>query len=85
MEVNPSTPKKGFICKIMIIIPIPHINPDITGYGIYFIHFPIPIIPKEICISPAKKTTVITAGKSFGKVAIVVATTTVIGPVGPDI
>ena len=77
-------PKSGFICKIIIITPIPHINPEIIGYGINFIHLPKSTIPKDIWIIPAKNTTAITVEKSFGKVATAAAVTTVIGPVGPE-
>ena len=38
----------GFICKIIIIIPIPLIKPDITGYGIKCINFPTFMNPSAI-------------------------------------
>jgi hypothetical protein len=69
------------------------INPETTGYGMYLMYLPSPIVPSPICIKPASKKTVRIIGSALltspSLVAIIVAITTiliaVIGAVGPEI
>ena len=73
-----------------MIIPIPLINPDKTGYGMYFMYFPIFKKPKIIWKTPDSKKVSKIIPRAFSKfpacaiaVDTITAETTVIGPVGP--
>ena len=73
--------------------PIAVINPETTGYGMYFIYFPSPKKLRPICIIPANKNTIKMDGKAFSTLpslaatmpAIITILTAVIGAVGPEI
>ena len=68
-------------------------NPETTGYGMYFMYFPSPRKPNPICIKPANKNTIKIDGSalftspSFAATipAITTILTAVIGAVGPEI
>ena len=47
-KIGDFKPIRGYICCNIMMIPIPVINPDSTGYGIYLTYFPIFSIPNII-------------------------------------
>ena len=74
----------------MIITPMPVINPETSGYGMYLIYFPIFSRPNRICKPPASKNAAIIIHIPACKLpdisiaaATTIAETTVTGPVGP--
>ncbi len=65
--------------------PMPVMKPEITGSGIRLMYRPMRRRPNRICNSPASMTTVKATAGSAANCVKMVAETTVMGPVGPEI
>ena len=83
-----SDPKNVCHWKRIIIIPIPPIKPDKTGYDMYLTYWATLTKPNKIWNTPANANDIIIKGSAFvgssekPASAIIVAATIVIGPVG---
>ena len=77
----------------MMMTPIPLMNPDSTGYGIYLTYFPMRINPKRIWNNPQNIPAIAIDMSTVEKLPLLAvhaalirdAVMTVIGPVGPEI
>ena len=83
--VAPVAPRNGRVCKSMMIMPMPDMNPDITEYGVKATKRPTRITPSRICMRPAMMTMVKASARVSAWVVTITAMATAMGPVGPEI
>ena len=83
--VAPVAPRNGRVCKSMMMMPMPDMNPDITEYGVKATKRPMRITPSRICMRPAMMTMVKASARVSAWVVTMTAMATAMGPVGPEI
>ena len=77
-------PRKGSVCKRIMIMPMPDMKPDITEYGVKLTKRPILITPRRTWSAPAMMAMRNTSARLSAWVVTMTAMITAIGPVGAE-